>query len=162
MKIKCEECSHKEGKVKNIKTGSQRYKCKHCRKIYTPVQKVRIYGKEIVDRAIELYIEGNSGRAVGQTLKISKNTCLNWIYKRAKMIAPKNRSNERVEIIEDAVFVLYLLFSSLFLTSFLLINLNSIFLSLMFSYLSFYLDSLFYLLLILISLLAFRIFLYLK
>ena len=50
-------------------------------------------------------MEGTSGRAVGRILKISKNTCLNWIRKRAKTIAPKDRSNERVEIIEmDELF----------------------------------------------------------
>ena len=79
--------------------------CKHCRNIYIPVQKERRYRKEIVDRAIELYIEENSGRAVGRLLKISKNTCLNLIRKRAKTIAPKDRSNERVKIIEmDELF----------------------------------------------------------
>ena len=89
---------YKEGQIKNGKTKavSQRYMCKHCRKIYMPVQKERTYGKEIVDQAIELYMEGNIIRAVGRILKISKNTCLNWIRKRDKTIALKDRSNERV------------------------------------------------------------------
>ena len=107
MEIKCERCGRKEGQTKNGKTkaGSQRYLCKHCGKIYTPVNKERTYGKEIVHQAIELYMEGNSGMAVGRILKISKNTCLNWIRKRAKTISPKDRSNERVEIIEmDELF----------------------------------------------------------
>ena len=50
-------------------------------------------------------MEGTRGRAVGRILKISKNTCLNWIRKRAKTIAPKDINNERVEIIEmDELF----------------------------------------------------------
>ena len=45
-------------------------------------------------------MEGNSGRAVGRILGISKNICLYWIKKYTKKIHPKNRANERVEIIE--------------------------------------------------------------
>ena len=45
-------------------------------------------------------MEGNSGRAVGRILGISKNICLYWIKKYAKKIQPKNRANERVEVIE--------------------------------------------------------------
>ena len=55
-----------------------------------------MYPEELKDRAIELYMEGNSGRTVGRLLKISKNMCLRWIQK----IKPKDRSNERVEVIE--------------------------------------------------------------
>ena len=45
-------------------------------------------------------MERNSGRAVGRILEISKNICLYWIKKYAKKIQPKNRENERVEVIE--------------------------------------------------------------
>lgn len=60
-------CGHKEDQVKNRKTKIeiQRYICKYCRKTYTPVQKERRYGKEIVDCAIKLYMEENNGIPVG-------------------------------------------------------------------------------------------------
>ena len=45
-------------------------------------------------------MEGNSGRAVGRILGISKNICLYWIRKYAKKIEEKNSSNERVKVIE--------------------------------------------------------------
>ena len=45
-------------------------------------------------------MEGNSGRAVGRILGISKNTCLYRIRKYAKKIEEKNSSNERVKVIE--------------------------------------------------------------
>ena len=49
---------------------------------------------------IKLYMEGNSGRAVGRILGISKNTCLYWIKNYAKGIEPKNTPNGRVNVIE--------------------------------------------------------------
>ena len=45
-------------------------------------------------------MEGNSGRAVGRILGISKNICLYWIKKYVKKIQLKNRANERVKVIE--------------------------------------------------------------
>ena len=107
MEIKCERCGQEEGQIKTGRTqaGSQRYMCNHCEKTYTPVKKERMYPEELKDRAIELYMEGNSGRTVGRLLKISKNMCLMWIRQKAKKIKPKDRSNERVEVIEmDELF----------------------------------------------------------
>ena len=64
-----------------------------------------MYPKELKDRAIELYMEVNSGRTVGRLLKIIKNIRLRWIRQKTKKIKPKDRSNERVEVIEmDELF----------------------------------------------------------
>lgn len=64
-----------------------------------------MYRKEIVDQAIELYMGGSSRRVVGRLLKISKNMCLRWLRQKAKKIKPKDRSNERVQVIEmDELF----------------------------------------------------------
>ena len=45
-------------------------------------------------------MEGNSERAVGRILEISKNICLYWIRKYAKKIEKKDSSNERVKVME--------------------------------------------------------------
>ena len=64
-----------------------------------------MYPEELKDRAIELYMEGNSERTVGRLLKISKNMCLRQIRQKAKKIEPKDRSNEKIQIIEmDELF----------------------------------------------------------
>ena len=65
MEIRCEKCGQEEGQIKNGKTkaGSQRYKCNHCGKTYTPVKKERMYPEELKDRAIELYMEGEQWRS---------------------------------------------------------------------------------------------------
>ena len=71
MEIRCEKYGQEKGQIKNgrRKAGSQRYRCKHCEKTYTPVKKERTYPEKLKDRAIELYMEGNSGRTVGRLLK---------------------------------------------------------------------------------------------
>ena len=100
--MKWKRCKKEDKQIKAGKTkaGSQVYKCKHCGKTYTPKPKERKYSEEIKRQAIKLYMEGNSGRAVGRILGISKNTCLYWIRKYAKKIEEKNASNERVKVIE--------------------------------------------------------------
>ena len=100
--MRCERCKNEKEQIKAGKTkaGSQKYKCKVCGKVYTPKPKERNYSEEIKRQAIKLYMEGNSGRAVGRILGISKNTCLYWIRKYAKKIEDKKVSNERVKVIE--------------------------------------------------------------
>lgn len=100
--MRCKNCKREDNQIKAGKTraGSQMYKCKHCKKRYTPKPKERCYSEEIKKQAIKLYMEGNSGRAVGRILKISKNTCLYWIRKYAKKIETKKAANERVNVIE--------------------------------------------------------------
>ena len=84
--MKCERCKNENNQIKagRTKAGSQKYKCKHCGKVYTPNPKGRNYSEEVKKQAIKLYMEGNSGRAVGRILGISKNICLYWIKKYAK------------------------------------------------------------------------------
>ena len=86
MEIRYEKCGQEKGQIKNgrRKAGSQRYRCKHCEKNVYPCKKERTYPEELKDRAIELYMEGNSGRPVGRLLKISKNMCLRWTQQRAE------------------------------------------------------------------------------
>ena len=59
-----------------------------------------MYSKEIKKQAMKLYMEGNSGRAVGRILGISKNTCLYWLKNYAKEIQTKSTANGRENVIE--------------------------------------------------------------
>ena len=95
--MECKICKEEKGQ---IKAGSQMYRYKICGRRYTPKPKERMYSEEVKKQAIKLYMEGNSGRAVGRILGISKNTCLYWIKKYSKTVAEKNYSNERVKVIE--------------------------------------------------------------
>ena len=100
--MECKRCNDEKNQIKAGKTrsGSQKYKCKVCGKVYTPNPKRRSYSEEVKKQAIKLYMEGNSGRAVGRILGIGKNMCLYWVRKYAKTIKEKEVANERVEVIE--------------------------------------------------------------
>ena len=89
--MKWKRCKNEK---EQIKAGSQVYKCKHWWKTYTPKPKERNYSEEIKRQAIKLYMEGNSGRAVGRILGISKNICLYRVKKYIKEIQPKNTANK--------------------------------------------------------------------
>ncbi len=51
--------------------GKQQYKCKACKRKFI---KVLNYGKEFKQKAIAIFCEGNSGRAVGRIMGINKST----------------------------------------------------------------------------------------
>ena len=56
--------------------GKQQYQCKECeRKFITELN----YSKEFKQKAIAIFYEGNSGRAVGRIMGINKSTVYNWI-----------------------------------------------------------------------------------
>ena len=102
--MRCTECKAEQNQVKAGKTaaGSQRYKCKVCGKVYTPNPKERSYSgysEDIKKQAIKLYMEGNSGRAVGRILGIGKNMCLYWLRQYAQTL-PEETPTEQVEVIE--------------------------------------------------------------
>ena len=101
-KIRCPRCGKETRQNRHGKSeaGSQRYLCKHCKKTYVTKPKWRRYSEETKKQAIKLYMEENSGRAVGRILGISINTCIYWIKKYAKTIKEKRYPNERVEVIE--------------------------------------------------------------
>ena len=100
--MKCKACNDETNQIKAGKTkaGTQKYKCKICGKYYTQESKKRGHSEETKNQAIKLYLEGNSGRAVGRILGIGKNMCLFWIRKYAKNIEPKETLNARVNVIE--------------------------------------------------------------
>ncbi len=90
--MECKICKEEKGQIKAGKTkaGSQMYRCKICGRRYTPKPKERMYSEEVKKQAIKLYMEGNSGRAVGRILGISKNTCLYWIKNMQKGLKKKH------------------------------------------------------------------------
>ena len=73
-KCGCEGSQEKRGKNKK---GNVRYYCKECKKWY--ILEESRYTEELKKAAIQMYFEGNSGRAVGRFFKIGKNTIWNWL-----------------------------------------------------------------------------------
>ena len=90
--------------------GKQQYQCKNCRrKFITELN----YSEEFKREAIQIFYEGNSGRAVGRIKGINKSTVYNWIKKlnekiqKEAILDEENKSTESktVEEIEmDELF----------------------------------------------------------
>lgn len=108
-KIKCPSCGREEI-WKSGKTGEkQQYQCKNCKRKFITEKN---YSEEFKQKAIEIFYEGNSGRAVGRIMGINKSTVYNWIKKLDKKLqdsacAKENNvaETEQAEIIEmDELF----------------------------------------------------------
>ena len=96
--IKCPKCGNKETWKAGKPRGKQQYQRKKCRrKFITELN----YSKEFKRKAIQIFYEGNSGRAVGRLMKINKPTVYNWIKALNKKIKkPKQENKICREVIE--------------------------------------------------------------
>jgi len=83
-KVQCPKCGRQEGQMKKGFTGSgsQRYFCTACQYKYTPHQKR--YSEETRKHALRLLLLGNSGRAVGKALNMSKSNAYRWALEEEK------------------------------------------------------------------------------
>jgi transposase-like protein len=79
--IECPHCKTREHQVKCgcNNCGSQRYLCKQCQRRYVAEPKVHGYSNEVRRQAVELYLEGNSFRAIGRILKVNYQSVANWV-----------------------------------------------------------------------------------
>jgi transposase-like protein len=77
---KCPHC-HTETLTKAglNRSGSQRYRCKACRRYATPAPKVNGYPIEVHEQALKYYLEGIGLRRIGRFLGVAHQTVINWI-----------------------------------------------------------------------------------
>jgi transposase-like protein len=78
---KCPHCTSSEQQIKSghTRTGSQRYKCKECRRFYTPEPKPLGYPEETRREAVRLYLEGTNFRRIGRVLGVNHQSVINWV-----------------------------------------------------------------------------------
>jgi transposase-like protein len=76
-----EEQQHSIGKTK---AGSRRFRCRTCNRDYTPKPKKWQYSEEERKQALCLLLLGNSGRAVGKALGMSKANAYRWAIEAKK------------------------------------------------------------------------------
>lgn len=69
-------------------SGSQRWRCKNCKKNYTPDPNPNGYSKERKIIALSLYLEGNTFRGIGRLLNIHHQTVANWLEELADRLPP--------------------------------------------------------------------------
>ncbi len=77
----CPHCPSSEQQTKSghTRTGSQRYKCKGCQRIYTPEPKPLGYPEETRREAVRLYLEGTNFRRIGRVLGVNHQSVINWV-----------------------------------------------------------------------------------
>ena len=78
------ECPHCHQNTRQVKarfnrSGSQRVKCHHCQKRYTPEAAQNGYSDRIRRRAIQLSIDGLNQRRIARLLGISQGSVSNWV-----------------------------------------------------------------------------------
>jgi transposase-like protein len=102
----CPYCQASEQQVKNGRnpSGSQRYKCQVCGRIYT-LQPTRAgYEQTTRDQAVRLYLEGMNLRRIGRILSVNHQSVANWVNAYALSL-PNAPMPERVDTAElDELF----------------------------------------------------------
>ena len=103
---KCPRCGVNERQYKHGKTkkGKPRYRCPECKCVYSFYEPK--YSDEFKKSAIKLYLEGNSGRAVGRILGIGKNTIWGWLKEHNEKL-PSLKEND-VKLIEQDELYTYI------------------------------------------------------
>ncbi len=83
----CPYCKSSQKQVKSgfNPSGSQRYLCKCCQRIYTPQPNPNGYSTEIRQLAVEMHQSGLSYRAISKKLNVGTQSVANWVH-----VSPKS------------------------------------------------------------------------
>ena len=78
-------CPYCQASTKQVKSGfnpsgSQRYLCKHCDRIYTPKPNPNGYSVEVRQLAVKMHEDGFSYRAIGRKLDVGTQSVANWVH----------------------------------------------------------------------------------
>lgn len=96
----CPHCRSASGQIRfgRQSSGSQRYRCSLCRRVFTPEQSRNGYPEELRVRAVTLYLRGHNLRSVGRALNVSHQSVANW----AKAYFPHEGSIGTAALLFDA------------------------------------------------------------
>ncbi len=107
--MKCPSCGAITNQNKHgvTKAQSQRYRCQHCRKSYTPEQKTRGYSEVLRKKALKMYVDGINFRRIGRFLGVHHQSVINWVNASADQVpdAPVPEQVEAVEMDELFTFI---------------------------------------------------------
>ena len=83
---RCPNCQEitRQNKAGKTDAGSQRYRCMHCGRKYTPEPKQQGYPESMRKRAMEMYVDGMNLRKIGRQLKVHHRTVALWLLDRAE------------------------------------------------------------------------------
>ena len=106
---KCPYCqaSTRQNKAGLTSCGSQRYRCMHCSRKYTPDPKHHGYPENVRQRALEMYVDGNNFRRIARHLKIHHRTVSLWVTDHAEALpdAPVPEQVQTAELDELFTFI---------------------------------------------------------
>ena len=82
----CPNCKETTRQMNNGFTvaGSQRVRCWHCKKRYTPNPKKWAYSEEERKLALKILASGSTGRGVGKVMNMAKSNVYRWTKEAAK------------------------------------------------------------------------------
>jgi transposase-like protein len=105
----CPYCQATQGQVKNgfNRSGTQRWLCRTCQRVYTPQPKTNGYDDAIRLEAVRLYLDGMNLRRIARTLQVNHQSVANWVKAYAARLpdAPVPTQVEVVELDELFTFV---------------------------------------------------------
>jgi transposase-like protein len=108
--ITCPECGAHDQAVRDghNRSGSQRYRCRMCRRAFTPSPKEQGHDPTTPEQAVRLYLEGMSLRATGRILGVVHQSVANWVAEAAAHLptaVSDATPSETVEVDELYTFV---------------------------------------------------------
>jgi len=99
----CQETT-RQNKAGTTKAGSQRYRCMHCHRKYTPEPKHQGYPESMHKRALEMYVDGGNLRRIARHLKVAPQTIAYWVTDLAEALPNAPVPNEVKEAEMDEMF----------------------------------------------------------
>ena len=84
----CPECQAQDRQVKAGKNGSesQRWKCQHCGRKYTPIPHEHGYPDSIRQQAVKMSVDGCNYRQIARLLKVDHKTVMHWVKAHADQL----------------------------------------------------------------------------
>jgi len=103
---KCRNCqaTTRQNKAGKTDAGSQRYRCMHCQRKYTPNPKRHGYPESLRKRAAEMYVDGGNLRRIARHLKVSHQTVSLWVTDLAETLPNAPMPEEVKEAEMDEIF----------------------------------------------------------
>ena len=101
------QATTRQNKAGQTEVGSQRYRCMHCQRKYTPQPKHHGYPESMHQRALEMYVDGINLRRIARHLKIHHRTVSLWIKNHSETLpaAPVPEQVHTAELDELFTFI---------------------------------------------------------
>lgn len=102
----CPHCQQtkRQNKAGRTEAGSQRYRCMHCGRKYTPEPKPRGFLDEVRQQALQMYVDGMNLRRIGRHLGIHHRTVSLWVAVHAASLPEVPMPEEVIDSQMDELF----------------------------------------------------------